>query len=120
MELTAKEPDIKKMQNLPVYDPADPNRKFSEKEEKYLREVRTYEFMNLKEPGVMQKFSYGNAANKYTFVLMHGGKYKLPRFIQRHLESKSTPIWEYRPNGKGQLEKVQAGRDSRFQLREVF
>jgi len=110
----------KKLQKLPIIDPVNPNRKFSEKEEKHLREVVLYEFMNLEEPGLMQRFTYGNASHKHTFEFQHGGKYRVPRFIARHVESKSTPMWGWQPNGTGQMEKTMKGRNSRFQMREVY
>lgn len=109
-----------KIQNLPIIDPKNPARKFTEKEEKNLREMNTYEFMNLEEPGLMMTFTYGNSGNKHTFTFLHGGKYTVPKFIQRHLESKSTPIWGWKPDGTGRLTKVLKGRDSRFQMREVY
>lgn len=109
-----------KLQKLPIIDPRNPSRKFSEKEEKHLREVLTYEFMNLEEPGLTQTFSYGNASNKHTFQFEHGKKYKIPRFIARHIEGKSTPMWGWKPNGEGQMVKTQRGEKSRFQMREIY
>lgn len=112
--------DGKRLQALPIIDPNDPNRKYTEKEEKHLRELVDYEFMNLEEPGLMQRFTYGNATNKHTFTFMHGGKYTVPRFIARHVESKATPMWGWQPDGTGSMRKVLKGRNSRFQMREVF
>lgn len=112
--------DIKKLQSLPIWDPTNPSKKLTEKEEKWLREVKTYEFMNLEEPGVINKFTYGNSKNKHTFTLFHGGKYKLPRFIARHIESKSTPIWKWRPDGTGAMNKQLESRKPRFQMRELY
>lgn len=112
--------DEKKMTNLPIRDPKNPSKKLSEKEEKFMREICTYEFINVEEPGLMHKFSYGNAQNKHTFVLFHGEKYRLPRFIQRHIESKGTPIWGWSPDGYGRMQKTKRGYKTRFQLREVY
>jgi hypothetical protein len=114
------EAEMKKIQNLPIYNPQFPNQKYSEKEEKYLREIQTYEFINMEEPGLIQKFPYGSTKNKYTFTLIPGGKYQLPRFIARHVNSKATPDWKWRPNGLGQMEKQLVGMRPRFQLREVY
>lgn len=119
-QATTKKDNLKKIQNLPIIDPTNPTKKYSEKEEKHLREMNTYEFMNLEEPGLMITFPYGNAGNKHNFKLMHGGKYILPRFMQRHIESKSTPIWGWKPDGTGRLTKILKGRNSRFQMREVY
>lgn len=90
------------------------------KEEQFLREVCEYEFNNLEEPGLMHKFPYGNSKHSHNFVLMHGSKYKVPRFIARHIESCAVPIWEWRPNGLGGLEKKYQGTKPRFQMRQVF
>ena len=92
----------------------------SEKEENFLREISEFEFNNLEEPGVVHKFPYGNAKRSHNFTLFHGGKYKLPRFIARHLESCETPIWEWRPDGTGRLNKQKIGTKPRFQMRQVF
>lgn len=107
-----------KMQNLPIVMVG--NRKISDKEEKHLREMGEYEFMNTEEPGLMQKFTYGNTRNKHTFTFMHGGKYTIPRFIARYVESRSTPIWKWVPDGSGSMHKQMAGTVSRFQMREVY
>ena len=112
--------DYKKLQNLPLFDPNDPSRKYKEAEEKVLRELVTYEFSNLEEPGLILKFPYGKHGNKHVFTFMHGGQYTIPRFIARHVESKSTPIWQWRPNGMGGMEKKKVGTKSRFQMREVY
>ena len=92
----------------------------SEKEEKYLREICEFEFNNLEEPGLSLRFPYGSTKNKHTFTLFHGGKYKLPRFLARHIESCSTPIWKWRPNGDGGMEKQEIGTKPRFQMRQMF
>lgn len=111
---------LKKLQSLPIIDPANPSKKFSEKEEKWLREMSTYEFFNLEEPGLMMKCTYGNTKNNTRLSFFHGGKYELPRFIARHVESKGTPIYKWRPDGQGGMHKEKIGVKSRFQLREVF
>jgi hypothetical protein len=104
------------LQKLPIIGKHPKN----EKEEKFLREVCEFEFFNLEEPGVSCRFPYGNAKHQHNFTLFHGGKYKLPRFIAAHLESKCTPIWEWRPDGTGRLVKKQIGNKPRFQMRQVF
>lgn len=115
-----KELDIKRLQKLPIIDPVNPSKKFSEKEEKWLREVENYEFSNIEEPGLMQTFSYGAAGNSMKITLFHGGKYKMPRFLARHIESRSIPIWKWVPDGMGSLRKEMTGRKSRFQMRQCF
>ena len=91
-----------------------------EKEEKFLREIRTYEFLNIKEPGIMISFPYGSTKKKHNFQFMHGGKYKVPRFIARHIENCSTPVWKWRPDGTGVMHKERIGTDPRFQMRELY
>lgn len=112
--------DLSKLQRLPIVNTCRSDSKISEREEKHLREIGEYEFMNIEEPGLMQKFTYGDTRNKETFTLFHGGKYKVPRFIARHIESRSKPIWAWRPDGTGSMRKEQTGVNSRFQMREVF
>ena len=109
-----------KIQNLPIK-----NRKKSETEkerieEKMLREICEYEFYNLEEPGLAIKFPYGNAKNQHTFTFFHGGKYKLPRFMAKHIEECQKPIWKWRPDGLGGMHKEKIGSDPRFQLRQVY
>ena len=92
----------------------------SEKEEKYLREVCEYEFYNLEEPGLAVKFPYGSTRNQHNFTFYHGGKYRVPRHVARHVESCATPIWDWRPDGTGKMAKQRVGEKSRFQMRHVF
>ena len=92
----------------------------TEKEEDYLREICEFEFINLKEPGVMHRFSYGNTKKNKRFTFFHGGSYRVPRFLARHVESCSTPLYEWRPDGTGRLIKKPTGNDPRFQIRQVF
>lgn len=90
------------------------------KEEQFLREVCEFEFYNLEEPGLSHRFSYGDATNNRSFTMYHGEKYRLPRFIARHLESRGTPNYEWRPNGKGGLVKHLAGTKPRFRMSQSF
>ena len=92
----------------------------NESEEKYLREICEYEFFNLKEPNVSVTFPYGDTNNHHTFILFHGGKYRFPRFLARHIESRSTPIWDWTPDGTGRMVKKLVGSDPRFSMRQKF
>lgn len=92
----------------------------NEAEEAYLREVRPYEFYNTEEPGLYHKFPYGNTRHRKNFHFEHSQTYHVPRHIARHLENCTTPIWDYRPNGLGQMVKQKVGEKSRFQMREKF
>ena len=92
----------------------------SEKEEKFLREIVNYEFLNQEEEGVMLEFSYGSSSNSEKFSFLHGGKYRVPRFIARWVESRTVPKWKWMPDGSGLMRKEKIGEKSRFQMREVF
>ncbi len=83
------------------------------------QEKCTFEFYNLEEPGLLLKFPYGptNKIEKFTFF--HGEKYNIRREIAQHVESRQTPIWGYRPDGMGRLEKILTGWKPRFQMREI-
>lgn len=111
-----KKHDLKKYINLPIVR----EQPKSEKEEAFLREVCEYEFMNLEDPGLSILFPYGSAENNTKFKFFHGGKYKLPRFIARHVENCSKPILKWRPDGNGKLNKQQIGTEPRFQMRQTF
>jgi len=110
------EKELDKIKALPIVG-AQPE---SEKEEKFLREICEFEFQNLEEPGLMNKFPYGGTKKSHVFNLFHGQKYTLPRFIARHVESCATPLWDWRPNGMGQMEKRYLGSKPRFQMRQTF
>lgn len=90
------------------------------RKQNWLNEEMMVEFFNLEEPGVPIKFPYGPTNKIENFTLMHGGKYKLRREVVNHIESRQTPIYGYKPNGSGQMEKYLKGYKSRFQCRQVF
>lgn len=107
---------IDDIRSLPIIGKQPAN----EKEDNFLREVCEYEFMNIEEPGLSHRFPYGNAKKNHTFTLFHGGKYKVPRFVAHWIESRTTPIWDWRPNGEGGMTKKLIGQKPRFQMRQVF
>lgn len=108
--------ETKKLEDLPIIGEKPEN----EREEKYLKEICEYEFQNIKEPGSSISFPYGSTKNYVVFDFKHGQKYKVPRHIARHVEKCSTPIYKWKPDGNGSLEKNITGTDSRFQMRPVF
>lgn len=119
MDKTNFEKDPKKMQALPIILKGNP--KFSKAEEKYLREIVDFEFINLEEPGVFMKFPYGNRENRMNFTFFHGQKYSVPRFIARHLEENcQTPTYKWQPDGSGKMVPQLTGYKPRFQMREKF
>jgi len=114
--LRHKEVPEERIAKLPIVG----NQPSNEKEEKYLREVCEFEFYNLEEPGLSHRFPYGDTRHQHTFTLYHGEKYRLPRFIARHLESKGTPIWDWRPDGTGRMSKKKVGVKPRFRMSQSF
>lgn len=96
------------------------NKPKSEKEKEWLKEEIEITFQNLEEPGLMVSFPYGTTKNFKNYKLMHGGKYKLPRKVVNHIESRVTPIWKWRPDGQGGMTKDLTGTKQRFQCRQVF
>lgn len=108
----------KEIQSLPII-PID-GEKIDEKKDKWLREFVIVEFKNLEDARLNIKFTYGSSKHKARFDLWPGGVYRMPRFIQRHLETRGTPIWNWTPNGSGSLQKQLQTYKSRFQLREVY
>lgn len=113
---THKSKSPEQLAKLPIIGKQPSN----EKEENFLREICEFEFHNVEEPGVCNKFSYGEVGNQHTFTLFDGGKYFLPRFIARHIESRSTPIWKWRPKGDGTMEKQLVTTKSRFTMKQSF
>lgn len=108
--------NLKKLESLPIIG----EKPSSEKEEKFLREVGEYVFQNLEESGVNLPFMYGGAKNHVNLLLMHGATYKFPRFLARHIENCSTPIYDMRPDGVGGMISQEIGRQPRFQMKQVF
>ncbi|HNC88737.1 MAG TPA: hypothetical protein PL000_07285 [Anaerolineales bacterium] len=104
---------------LPIV-PIDGRQPANEKEEKYLREIGVYEFQNLEDPGLQITFPYGGTKKSQKFILMHGGRYKLPRHVANWIESRGEPIYKWKPNGEGRMESTYSGRKPRFSLRPVF
>lgn len=115
-EVILKVADEKKLAELPILG----KKPKSDKEEKFLREMVEYEFYNLEQPGLALRFAYGTTNKHHTFTFFHGGKYQIPRFLAQHIESKGTPIWDWRPNGLGGLEKKLTGKNPRFRMSQVF
>ena len=109
-------PTVNDLKDLPIVGKQPSN----EKEEKYLNEILPFEFYNIEEPGLTHKFPYGNTRKMKNFTFFHGATYHVPRHVARHLESCSTPIWDYRPDGQGRMAKQKVGDKPRFQMRQKF
>ena len=109
-----------KLKKLPIFNRNDPAKKFTEAQEKHLREICTFEFNNLESAGQPMKFSYGTRSAKMDFEFQHGETYAVPRFIAKHVESCSKPLWKFKADGSGAIRKEGAGVDRRFAMREVY
>lgn len=104
-----------------AFDKEEVNTKpVSEKEQQWLDEEIEVEFYNLEEPGMINKFPFGTTKNYKIYTLLHGGKYKLPRKVIKHIETRQTPIWRHIPDGMGSMRKELTGWKPRFQCRQVF
>ena len=114
-ELRATLP-IAELEALPIVGPQPIN----EREEEHLKEICSYEFYNLEEPGLSIKFPYGNTRFMRNFQFFHGAVYKIPRHVARHMENCTTPIWDNRPDGSGRMVKTKIGTKPRFQMRQKF
>jgi hypothetical protein len=78
------------------------------------------EFYNLENPGLTIKFAYGSTKNKKIYTLFHGGKYKLPRSVVKHISTRQMPLWNYTSDGTGRLRKNLLGYKSRFECRTAW
>jgi|ERR1051325_3521371 hypothetical protein len=96
------------------------NKKISEKEQAWLDEEVDFEFFNIEEPGVDHTFSFGPSNNVKIYTLKHGHKYKYPRRIVNHIESKGPGNWATRPDGRGGSMTVKEGIRPRFQCKIIF
>ena len=92
----------------------------SEEEEKFLREICKWEFVNLEHPGLIHQFSYGTGKHRNKFTLVHGGVYDLPRFIAKHIDECTMPDYKYIPDGTGKMVPTQVGTVPRFAMRQKY
>lgn len=77
------------------------------------------EFLNVETPNLALKFCYGSTKRPQNYTLLHGGVYELPEEVIKHLESRGTPLYQYRPDGSGRLAKSIQGYKPRFVLRRL-
>lgn len=108
--------DEKIMDSLPIVG----KQPETDEEEAFLREVVEFEFYNSEEPGVAVSFPYGSTKKNHVFLFRHGEKYKIPRHVARHVESRSTPLYKWQASGTGTMQKSRTGTKTRFQMRQVF
>ena len=115
-QIKHKKRKVEDLQKLPIIGVEPKN----EKEEKYLREVCEYEFINSEDAGLSHSFTYGYSNDPHTFTFFHGGRYKLPRFIAMHVESKGKPDYKYLPDGSGVFQKQKVSETPRFRMKQIF
>jgi hypothetical protein len=89
-------------------------------EKKPVDEEVDIEFFNLENPGLYIKFVFGDTRKKKSYTLFHGGKYKLPRSVIKHLSTRQMPIWNYISDGTGHMQKNLMAYRSRFECRQVW
>ncbi len=109
-------PTKKDFARLPIVGPQPRD----DKEEVYLREVCEFEFYNLEDTGLSIKFPYGSTNIRENFQFFHGGKYKIPRHVAMHVETRTTPRYEWRPDGTGKMISERVGDKPRFQMRQTY
>lgn len=95
-------------------------KKVNDKEQAWLDEELEFEFYNIEQPGVMHEFSYGPANNVKNYKLYHGHRYKFPRRLINHIESKGPGNWVLRPDGHGNMNAQKEGIQPRFQCKIIF
>ena len=91
-----------------------------EKEEKFLREYKIYEFSNVENPGQSHSFPFGSSSRNATFCFFHGGRYRLPRFLANHMNESGIPQREKYKNLSGHTEERVVGKKPRLNMREVL
>lgn len=80
-------------------------------------EVEVY---NIEEPGAPIAVVHGPANNLFKKKFLHGGKYTLPRKIVKFIESRQRPIYKWKPDGSGIMQKQIIGYEQRFSCKQVF
>lgn len=93
-------------------------------EKDWLEEKIWVEFYNVEEPGHSQYFCYGRCDDPQSLTLEHGERKELTRGQIRFIESRQTPIYEYRQqgfhkNGLPKMKKQLVGWKPRFQCRQI-
>jgi len=91
----------------------------TEAEEAHLKELVKVEFYNLEEPGVSMLFPYGSTVFNKKFLFFHGGKYEIPRHVVKWVESLGVPIYKWKTDGDGKMQKAKVGFKPRFSMRTV-
>ncbi len=88
-------------------------------EHEWLSETVNIQFYNIEEPGAPGFFCYGGCRNPKTIELDHGEIRELTRGDVRYIESRQTPMWEYKQMGNGKRTKSLMGWRPRYQCRQI-
>lgn len=112
--------DEKSLNRIPLMNIYEPHKKYTEKEEKYLREMRVYQFSNLEQAGSPLEFSYGSGKVQMQFKLEPNTLHRLPRWLAQHVESRGRPVYDWVPTGESRkMTKRLVDFERRFMMREV-
>lgn len=85
----------------------------------WVSEKVVIQFYNLEQPGQEAFFCLGGCLCPKSITLQHGEVTTLTRGEVRFIESRQTPIWEYKANGTGKMKKERVGWKPRYQCRSV-
>ena len=93
-------------------------------EKDFLDEKITFQFYNLEQPGHSAYFCYGICTNPESFTLEHNEVYTKSRGEVRYIETRQTPVYEFRQqgfhkNGLPKMKKERVGWQPRFQCRQL-
>ena len=109
-------PTKESLKRLPIVG-AQPK---DEKEEKHLKEIKKFKFINTENPGLIHPFSYGSGKYSQSFCFVDGAEYEIPRHVARWMDDCKVPQYKWRPGGDGRMQKSLTGYTHRFQMREVY
>ena len=88
-------------------------------EKDWLEEKVNVQFYNIEEPGAPGFFCFGDCRSPKTIELNHGEIRELNRGDVRYIESRQTPMYEYKATGTGKRVKTLIGWRPRFQCRQI-
>jgi len=88
-------------------------------EKDWLEEKVTIQFYNIEEPGAPGFFCFGLCTCPKTIELDHGEIAELNRGDVRYIESRQTPIYEYKSAPNGKMRKERTGWRPRYQCRQI-
>lgn len=88
-------------------------------EKDWLDEKVMIQFYNIEEPGNEGFFCYGPVTGPTRMTLQHGEIRELTRAEVRFIESRQTPIYDYKQDARGKRVSTLVGWKPRYQCRSV-